>query len=256
MRARCGGCSWRSSPATCPRASDPSTASRASERRGFTSGCSSATATTRSARWEAPTWPASGSPTSSPRSSSAAGWPPIWSSRRATSPTTSRFHGGGYRYYREHQLGEPYDGGHGRALPDLLAQPRGGSVLGGGAVAAGRGARGRVATLDPRQIPGPAAGRSPGLDAQPRGHLRLGPGLRAAAPAPDGLAAAGGAGVRRHDPHGAGQGDPELRGAHRASRSRRRVDRLSARAPPDHRAGGGAAGPGPPGRLPRRRRSS
>ena len=44
-------------------------------------------------RWPssaAPTSPASGSRTSSPRSCSGRGWPPTWSNRRATSPTTRR----------------------------------------------------------------------------------------------------------------------------------------------------------------------
>ena len=91
-------------------------------------------------------------------------------------------------------------GRHGRAVRDLLPEPRVGPVLGGGALAAGRGARGRVAALDPGQGPRPAAGRAPRRDPQPRRHLRLRPGLRAAAPAVDGLAAPGGARVRRHDP--------------------------------------------------------
>ena len=50
--------------------------------------------------------------------------------------------GGGYRYYRDAAAGRALRGGHGRAVPDLLPQPRVGSVLGGGALAAGRGARG------------------------------------------------------------------------------------------------------------------
>ena len=59
-------------------------------RRASTSGSSSASATTRSPRSAARTSAASGSRTSSPRCSSAAAWPPTWSSRPATSPTTSR----------------------------------------------------------------------------------------------------------------------------------------------------------------------
>jgi hypothetical protein len=93
--------------------------------------------------------------------------------------------GGGYRYYREHRLGEPYEAAMDELFPDLLPQPRVGSGLGGGALAAGRGTRGRVAPLDPRQVARPAAPRAPGLDAESRRHLRLRPGLRAAAPAPE-----------------------------------------------------------------------
>ena len=164
--------------------------------------------------------------------------------------------GGGYRYYRDEELGEPYEAAMDELFRIYSRQPRGGSVVGGGALAAGRGARGRVAALDPRQVARPDAGRAPGLDAQPRRHLRLRPGLRAAPPSSDGLAAAGGARVRRHDPDRARQGDPELRRAHRATRSRRRMDRLPARAPAGHRARGGAAGAGPPRPRATRPRSS
>ena len=89
----------------------------------------------------------------------------------------------------------------GRALRDLLALADRGRGLGGGALAARRRrARGRLAALDPRQGARPAARPAAGGDAQPRRHLRLRPGLRAADHAADGLAAAGGARVRRHDP--------------------------------------------------------
>ena len=90
-------------------------------------------------------------------------------------------------------------------------------------------------------------GLLPAVDPEPRRHLRLRPGLRAAAAAPDGLAAARGARIRRHDPRRARQGDPELRRPGRAPRPRRRVDRLPARPPRGDRAGGRPAGARPPG---------
>ena len=89
----------------------------------------------------------------------------------------------------------------GRDLRDLLALAGRGRGLGGGALAARRRrARGRLAALDPGQGARPAARPAAGRDPQPRRHLRLRPGLRAADPAADGLAAAGGARVRRDDP--------------------------------------------------------
>src|SRR5205085_218779 len=68
-----------------------------------------------------------------------------------------------------------------------------------------------------------------------------GPGVRAAAPAPEGIAAARGARGRRDDPAGASAGHAELRRACRPPRPRRRVDRLSARARGGRRALGNAA---------------
>ncbi len=101
--------------------------------------------------------------------------------------------GGGYRYYREQRLGEPYE-----AAMDELFRIYSRSLESVQSWAAERWPRGeepegawrrsiRAKSLDL------LAGRAPGLDAQPRRHLRLRAGLRAAAPAFDGLAAAGGA---------------------------------------------------------------
>ena len=88
--------------------------------------------------------------------------------------------------------------GDGRAVRHLLALAGAGRGLGGRALAARRRrAGGRLAALDPGQGAGPAARAAAGGDAEPRRHLRLRPGLRAADPAADGLAAAGGARVRR-----------------------------------------------------------
>ena len=113
----CGGSTSRSSPPTRRPAAGPSTTRRASARRSCTSGSSSATATTRSPRSAAPTSPASGSPTSSPRCCSAAASPPTSSSRPATSPTTSRCPDGGYRFYRDEELGPEF----GAAMDELFA---------------------------------------------------------------------------------------------------------------------------------------
>ena len=105
---RCAGSTWRSSPPTRRPAGVPSTTMRGRGQRSSTSASSSATATTRSPRSAAPTSPASGSPTSSPRCCSAAASPPTWSSRPATSPTTSRCPRGGYRFYRDEELGPEF----------------------------------------------------------------------------------------------------------------------------------------------------
>ena len=108
---------------------------------------------------------------------------------------------GGYRFYRDEELGPEFARGDGRDLRDLLALAGRGRGVGGGALAARRrGARGRLAALDPGQGARPAARPAAGGDPQPRRHLRHRPGLRAADPAADGLAAAGGARVRRDDP--------------------------------------------------------
>ena len=97
-RARCGGCTWTSSPKARVSASAATRRRLAAGRRVFrsrtgrapcTSGCSWSSATTPSPSSAARTSPASGPRTCSRRSFSAAGWPPISSSPRATSPTTA-----------------------------------------------------------------------------------------------------------------------------------------------------------------------
>ena len=88
--------------------------------------------------------------------------------------------------------------GDGRAVRDLLAQPRDRPGVGGRALAARRRrARARLAELDPGEGARPAARPAARLDPEPRRHLRLRPGLRAAAAAAGRLAAAGGARLRR-----------------------------------------------------------
>ena len=145
--------------------------------------------------------------------------------------------------------GPEFADGDGRAVRDLLALAATGRGLGSGALAPRRRrARGRLAALDPRQGARPAARPAPGGDPEPRRHLRLRAGLRAADPAADGLAAAGGARVRRDDPARAAAGDAELRLPGRAARPRRRVDRLPAAPPRGNRALGVAARPRPPRR--------
>ena len=64
--------------------------------------------------------------------------------------------GGGYRYYRDDELGPEYAAGDGRAVRDLLALARPGQGMGGRALAARRRARGRLAALDPGEGPRPA----------------------------------------------------------------------------------------------------
>ena len=104
--------------------------------------------------------------------------------------------------------------------------------------------------LDPGQGARPAARAAARLDPEPRRHLRLGPGLRAAAAAPRRLAAAGGARLRRDAAHRAPARDPELRRPGRPPRPRRRLGRAPARAPRGDRARGRAARPRPPRRRP------
>ena len=217
-------------------------ARRASAPRSSTSASSSATATTRSPRSAAPTSPASGSPTCSPSCCSAAGSPPTSSSRPATSPTTSRC-----RAAATASTATSGSAPSSAAAMDELFAIYSRSL---GAVedwAAARWPRGegepegRLEALDPRQGARPAARPAAGGDAQPRRHLRLRPGLRAADPAAARLAAARGARVRRHDPRRAAAGDAELRLPGRAPRARRRVDLLPAAPPRAHR---GAGSPG------------
>ena len=191
------------------RARGPSTASRASAPRASTSASSSATATTRSPRSAARTWPASGSPTCSPRSSSAAASPPTWSSRPATSPTTSRSSPAAAiattpttssaRAYRE-AMDELFC--------DLLAQPGDDAGLGRRALAARREQPERAWASSIRaKALDLLRGLLPAVDAEPRRHLRLRPGLRGPAAAAGGLAAARGARLRRDAPRRARAGD-------------------------------------------------
>ena len=66
--------------------------------------------------------------------------------------------GGGYRYYRDAELGPEFGDGDGRAVRDLLAIAATGRGLGSGALAPRRRrARRRLAALDPRQGARPAA---------------------------------------------------------------------------------------------------
>ena len=108
---------------------------------------------------------------------------------------------GGYRYYADDELGPDLPRDHGRAVRDLLAQPRDRAGVGGRALAALRGrARTGLAELDPGQGPRPASRPAPRLDPEPRRHLCLRPGVRAAAAAARRLAPPGGARLRRHAP--------------------------------------------------------
>ena len=176
-----------------------SRARRASAPRGCTSASSSATATTRSPRSAAPTSPASGSRTSSPRCSSAAGSPPTSSSRPATSPTTTRCPRppGAATATTATTSSDPST----RAAMDELFGIYSRSLETVRAWAAERWPRGdeperawessiRAKALDLLR------GLLPGLDPEPRRHLRLGPGLRADAAADARLAAARGARLR------------------------------------------------------------
>ena len=118
-------------------------------------------------------------------------------------------------------------GGDGLPVRHLLRDPPAGGGVVGRAVPAGRRrARGRAPAFHPRQGARPPARPAARGVALTRGHLRQRAGLRAAAPAPVRLAASGGARLRRDDPQRAQGRDAELRGARRASRTRRRVDRL------------------------------
>ena len=107
---------------------------------------------------------------------------------------------GGYRYYRGDDLGPEF----GTAMDEIFSIYSG-SLRQVEQWAAERWPRGDdeprgLAALDPRQGARPSARAAAGGDPEPRRHLRLRPGLRADAAAADGLAAAGGARVRRHDP--------------------------------------------------------
>ncbi len=249
----------------CRVASGHSTGSRASGPRASTSGSSWATATTRSPRWEARTWPASGSRTSSPRSFSAAASPPISSSRPATSPTTSRCPPATAAIATTGTSGSASHTGR-RWTSCSRSTPR--SLEAVPSWAAERWPRGeepeaawrrsiRAKALDLMRGLLPAATLSHvGVFASGQAYEQL---LLRMAASP----ASRGARVRRDDPRGAGEGDPELRRPGRAPGSRRGMDRLPARAARGERAGRGEARARSPddrrravGRADRRRREA
>ena len=145
--------------------------------------------------------------------------------------------GGGYRYYRDEQLGPEYAAAMDELFGIYSSSLETVTAVGGRALAARRRrARAGLAELDPGKGARPAARPAARGDAEPRRHLRLGPGLRAAAAADDGLAAARGARLRDDDPGGAEEGDAELRLTGRAPGPRWRVDRLPRGAPRGDRA--------------------
>ena len=141
--------------------------------------------------------------------------------------------GGGYRYYRDPELGPGVRRGDGRPVRRYSAAlPRGASrgstttfPRADGESAAAR-ARARQ-----RQGARPPARAAAGGVALAHGHLRDRPGLRAADPAPDRPPAARGAPLRRDDPRRDQGRDAELRRPRRAPRARRRVGRLPRAAP-------------------------
>ena len=136
----------------------------------------------------------------------------------------------GYRYWRHPELGPEYEAAmdflfdsYSEALPRVEAWaaerfPRGDDEP---EAAHARSIRAKALDL--------LRGLLPAASLSHVGHLRLGPGLRAAAAAAVRLAAAGGARLREHDPRGAEGGGAELRRARGAARPRRRVDRATSR---------------------------
>ena len=169
--------------------------------------------------------------------------------------------GGGYRYYRDQPLGQPYE-----AAMDELFGIYSRSLESVQSWAAERWPRGeepeaawrrsiRAKALDLLRGVLPASTLSHvGIFASGQAYEQLLLRLMAS-PLPE-AREFGGMILGR-----ARQGDSELRGAGRASRPRRRVDRLPAGAPPGDRAHGGTARAGPPsrgrralGRAGRRRR--
>ena len=129
--------------------------------------------------------------------------------------------GGGYRYYRDAELGPEYEaamdalfGAYAEALPRVRAW------VDGDVPAHGRRVR-RPRAAGARQREGvrPAARAAARGVAVPHGHLRDGPGVRAADPAPDRPPAAGGAPLRRGHPRRDQGRDAELRRARRAART-------------------------------------
>ena len=106
--------------------------------------------------------------------------------------------GRGYRYWRDPSLGPEYEAAMDFLFDTYAREPAAGDGLGGGALPARRGrAGGRAPALDQGEGARPAARPAAGGLALAHGHLRHRPGLRAAAAAPDGLAAARGARLRR-----------------------------------------------------------
>ena len=150
--------------------------------------------------------------------------------------------GGGYRYYRDPELGPQYEAAmdslfdaYAEALPIVRAWVD-------ETLPARRGRVGRRAPpRGQRQGLRPAARPAARRLALAHGHLRDRPGLRAADPAPARPPAAGGALLRRRDPRRDQGRDAELRLPRRAARARRRVGALPRAAPRRRRALGRAA---------------
>ena len=103
---------------------------------------------------------------------------------------------GGFRYYRDERLGEPYRA----AMDEVFAlYSRGleeGPIVGRRAMAASRRARSGMEAFHSGQGARPDARAAPCGDPEPRGHLRLRAGLRAAPAAHGGLTPSRGARVR------------------------------------------------------------
>ena len=139
----------------------------------------------------------------------------------------ARLPGGRYRYYRDERLGPSYDEAMERDLRPLLRRARASARVVRGAPI--RAATSREAVWE-RSIRAKALdamrGLLPAASLSHVGHLRLGPGLRAAGDAAARVAAARGARVRRDGARRAAQGDPGVREARRHARPRRRLDRV------------------------------
>ena len=145
--------------------------------------------------------------------------------------------GGGYRFYRDAELGPEYEAAmdslfdtYAAALPRVRAWvdttfPR--------AAGESEAARARAVNAKALRPPARAAARRVAVA---HGHLRDGPDLRAADPAPDRPSAARGAPLRRADPGRDQGGHAELRRARRAARPRRRLGGLPRRPPRGRRA--------------------
>ena len=200
-RARCGGCSWRSSPPTCPRAARPFDGVEGERAAGLYErvfiGYGDDSIGQVGGAHLACEW--------------------------VSNILTKVLQRGRLAAYLEQSTRYiPYDQpmAGGRRLPLLPRRaswasptrppwtscsgstPAASSRFSPGRRSAGRGATSPRARGGARSAPSRSTccGGCSRLDAQPRRHLRLRPGLRAAAPASDGLSAAGGARVRRHDP--------------------------------------------------------
>ena len=133
--------------------------------------------------------------------------------------------GGGFRYYRDPSLGPRLRAGDGRALRRPTRAPAARHGVGRRAVPGADGDRARAAR-DPGQGARPPARPAARRVAVAHGHLRDGPDLRAAHPAPARPPAARGARLRADAARRGPGRHPELRHARRAPRPRRRVDRL------------------------------